>query len=104
MLHASTGELVWIFQVFGTRVISCSPREALYLLDGLLENDTVLRQREHYTDTHGFTEQLFGLCFCWATRLCRGCAIWGTNSSIKLIARYRWDGFSRCFTPGSTWI
>src|SRR5208283_4467736 len=46
-----------------TRVISCSPREALYVLDGLLENDTVLRPREHYTDTHGFTEQLFGLCF-----------------------------------------
>jgi hypothetical protein len=49
--------------VFGTRVISCSPREALYVLDGLLENDTILRPREHYTDTHGFTEQLFGLCF-----------------------------------------
>ena len=51
------------YSVFGTRVISCSPREALYVLDGLLENDTVLRPREHYTDTHGFTEQLFGLCF-----------------------------------------
>jgi TnpA family transposase len=32
------------------------------VLDGLLENDTILRPREHYTDTHGFTEQLFGLC------------------------------------------
>ena len=51
------------YSVFGTRVISCSPSEALYVLDGLLENDTVLRPREHYTDTHGFTEQLFGLCF-----------------------------------------
>jgi Tn3 transposase DDE domain len=51
------------YSVFGTRVISCSPREAMYVLDGLLENDTILRPREHYTDTHGFTEQLFGLCF-----------------------------------------
>ena len=33
------------------------------MLDGLLENETVLRPREHYTDTHGFTEQLFGLCY-----------------------------------------
>lgn len=49
--------------VFGTQVISCSTREALYVLDGLLENDTILRPREHYTDTHGFTERLFGLCF-----------------------------------------
>lgn len=49
--------------VFATRAISCSPREAIYVLDGLLENDTVLRPREHFTDTHGFTEQLFALCY-----------------------------------------
>jgi Tn3 transposase DDE domain len=33
------------------------------MLDGLLENNTVLRLREHYTDTHGFTEHIFGLCY-----------------------------------------
>ena len=44
-------------------MISCQPREALYVLDGLLENDTDLQPSEHYTDTHGFTEQLFGLCY-----------------------------------------
>jgi TnpA family transposase len=51
------------WSVYGTRIISCAAREALYVLDGLLENDTVLRPKEHYTDTHGFTEQLFGLCY-----------------------------------------
>jgi len=51
------------FSVFAGRAISCSPREAIYVLDGLLENDTILRPREHYTDTHGSTEQLFGLCY-----------------------------------------
>lgn len=51
------------FSVFGTRVISCAPREALYVLDGLLENDSVLRLREHCTDTHGYIEDLFGLCY-----------------------------------------
>ncbi|MBA2764510.1 MAG: Tn3 family transposase [Thermoleophilaceae bacterium] len=51
------------FTVFASRAISCSPREAIFVLDGLLENDTILRPREHYTDTHGFTEQLFGLCY-----------------------------------------
>ncbi len=49
--------------VFASRVISCAPREALYVLDGLLENDTVLEPREHTTDTHGSTEQLFALCY-----------------------------------------
>lgn len=51
------------YSAFGTRVISCMPREALYVLDGLLENDTVLRPSEHSTDTHGYTEHIFGLCY-----------------------------------------
>lgn len=51
------------FSVFGTRVISCGPREALYVLDGLLENNTILRLREHTTDTHGFTEHVFALSY-----------------------------------------
>ena len=48
--------------VFGTKVISCSPREALYVLDGLLENDTILGIKEHTTDTEGYTEHIFALC------------------------------------------
>jgi TnpA family transposase len=51
------------YSVFGTRVISCSPREALYVLDGLLENNTLLRLQTHHTDTHGFTEHIFGLAY-----------------------------------------
>lgn len=51
------------FSVFGTRVISCGPREALYVLDGLLENNTILRLGEHTTDTHGFTEHVFALSY-----------------------------------------
>ena len=51
------------YSVFGTRAISCSAREAVYVLDGLLENDTILGPREHSTDTHGYTEHLFGLCY-----------------------------------------
>ena len=48
--------------VFATQVISCAPREATYVLDGLLDNDTSLAPRLHTTDTHGFTEALWGLC------------------------------------------
>jgi hypothetical protein len=44
------------------RLISCSVREAIYVLDRLLENETVLRPREHTTDAHGYTEQLFRRC------------------------------------------
>ena len=48
--------------VFHTQVIACSVREAIYVLDGLLANDTVLRPKEHFVDQHGYTDQLFGLC------------------------------------------
>jgi TnpA family transposase len=48
--------------VFHTQVIACSVREALYVLDGLLDNNTILRPKEHMVDQHGFTDQLFGLC------------------------------------------
>jgi TnpA family transposase len=51
------------YSVFNTKVISCSPREALYVLDGLLENNTILKIREHTTDTHGYTEIIFALCY-----------------------------------------
>jgi TnpA family transposase len=50
------------YSVFSTKVISCSPREALYVLDGLLENNTTLRVQQHTTDTHGYTEIVFALC------------------------------------------
>jgi len=48
--------------VYATQAISCAPREAGYVLGGILDNDTVLAIREHTSDTHGFTEHLFGLC------------------------------------------
>lgn len=51
------------YSVFSTKVISCSPREALYVLDGLLENNTILKIREHTTDTAGYTEIIFALSY-----------------------------------------
>lgn len=49
--------------VFGTQVISTGEREATYVLTGLLENDTLLNPEFHSTDTHGYTEHLFALCY-----------------------------------------
>ena len=51
------------YSVFSAQVISCAPREALYVLDGLLDNNTILKIREHTTDTEGYTEIVFALCF-----------------------------------------
>lgn len=49
--------------MYSTKAISCNPREALYVLDGILENNTILKIREHTTDTHGYTEIIFALCY-----------------------------------------
>jgi len=49
---------------FHTQVIAATVSEAPYVLDGLMHHvhQTDLRIREHYTDTAGATEHVFGLC------------------------------------------
>ena len=49
--------------VFNTQVISCGQQEAPYVLNGLLENDSELSPRRHHTDTGGYTDHVFALCF-----------------------------------------
>lgn len=51
------------FTVFSTQVISCSVREALYVLEGFLDNQSILQCNIHSTDTHGFTEILFAMMY-----------------------------------------
>jgi hypothetical protein len=58
--------------VYATQAISCAPREAGYVLGGILDNDTALAITEHTSDTNGFTEHLFGLCARSASPSCRG--------------------------------
>ncbi|WP_158679995.1 MULTISPECIES: Tn3 family transposase [Deinococcus] len=47
---------------FHTKVITTNVRDALHVLDGLLYHLSELKIREHYTDTAGYTEQVFALC------------------------------------------
>ena len=41
---------------FYSSVIECTDRDAAFVLDGLLYNESDLALEEHYTDTHGYTE------------------------------------------------
>jgi TnpA family transposase len=52
------------YEPFYTRVISATMSEAPYVLDGLHHHahQTDLRIVEHYTDTAGATDHVFGLC------------------------------------------
>ena len=49
------------YSPFSSRIINVDVRDATYVLDGLLYNESDLRIEEHYTDTAGFTDQVFGM-------------------------------------------
>jgi TnpA family transposase len=49
------------YSPFSSRIINVGVRDATYVLDGLLYHESDLRIEEHYTDTAGFTDQVFGM-------------------------------------------
>jgi TnpA family transposase len=49
------------FSQYGTEVIPTTVRDATYVLDEILDDETELPLLEHTTDTAGFTEIVFGL-------------------------------------------
>lgn len=49
------------FSQYGAKVIPSTVRDATYVLDGILGNETDLPVAEHTVDTHGFTETVFAL-------------------------------------------
>lgn len=61
------------YSPFHTQLINTNTRDATFVLDGLLYHQSDLNIEEHYTDTAGFTDHVFGLChllgFRFAPRL-----------------------------------
>jgi TnpA family transposase len=49
------------FSQYGTKVIPATVRDATYVLDEILDNETELPIVEHTTDTAGYTELVFAL-------------------------------------------
>lgn len=49
------------FSQYGTKVIPATMRDATYVLDEILDNETELPILEHTTDTAGYTELIFSL-------------------------------------------
>lgn len=47
------------YSQYGTKVISATERDATYVLDEIMANETDLDILEHTTDTHGYTDLLF---------------------------------------------
>ncbi len=61
------------FSSFYAQVVNTNTRDAIHFVDGLLHHETDLEIQEHYTDTAGYSDQIFGLChllgFRFAPRL-----------------------------------
>ncbi len=49
------------YSQYGTKVVSSTMRDATYVLDEILDNETELAILEHTTDTDGYTEMVFAL-------------------------------------------
>lgn len=49
------------FSSFYAKVINTNARDAVHVIDGLLHHVSDLLIEEHYTDTAGYTDQVFGL-------------------------------------------
>lgn len=49
------------FSQYGTKVVPATVRDATYVLDAILDNETEWAIGEHTTDTAGFTEIVFAL-------------------------------------------
>lgn len=49
------------YSQYGIKVISATERDATYVLDEILANETDLEIQEHTTDTHGYSDLLFAL-------------------------------------------
>ena len=47
---------------FHSKVIAANASEAAHVLDGLMHHESSLDVREHYTDTAGAIDHVFGLC------------------------------------------
>jgi TnpA family transposase len=55
---------------FYSTPIECTDRDAAFVLDGLLDNESDLEIEEHYTDTHGYTEINFAAFAVLGRRFC----------------------------------
>jgi TnpA family transposase len=56
------------YSSFYAQVVNTNTRDAIHFVDGLLHHETDLEIEEHYTDTAGYSDQVFGLCHLFGFR------------------------------------
>lgn len=79
------------FFSYYSKIINTNSRDATHVLDGLLNNDTDLNIEEHYTDTAGYTDQVFALIYLLGFRFAPRIR---DLSDVKLFTLNKCDKFS----------
>ena len=69
---------------FYTIIIPNNLRESTFVLDGLLNNETDLNPQQHFTDEHGYTENVFALASLLGFRFCPRFKDWADKKMYQL--------------------
>lgn len=85
------------YSPFHTKLINTNTRDATYVLDGLLYHSSELHIEEHYTDTAGFTDHVFGLCHLLGFRFAPRLRDIGDLSLFAIGNTQRWPRFEGLF-------
>ena len=86
----------------GTRVIPATVRDATYVLDEILDNETELPILEHTTDTADTPRSSSRCSTFWACNSARGSVTWATSGCYAGTARSGTPTWNLCCGGGST--
>ncbi|OZC01471.1 hypothetical protein BSZ36_17495 [Rubricoccus marinus] len=83
--------------------VACGVWEAVYILDGLLRNDSVLQPDTVHADTHGQSEPVFGLAHLLGIRLMPRMRTWDDVAFYRPDAEASYRHLDALFTRTVDW-
>jgi TnpA family transposase len=86
-----------------SRFIACGVWEAVYILDGLLENESVLQPDTVHADTQGQSEPVFGLAHLLGIKLMPSMRTWKDVAFYRPSREASYDHIEALFTRTVDW-
>lgn len=97
--HHVSDTYIAIFSHF----VACGVWEAVYILDGLLKNDSALQPDTIHADTHGQSEPVFGLAYLLGIRLMPRMRTWDDVAFYRPSAEASYEHLDALFTRTVDW-
>ena len=86
-----------------SRFIACGVWEAVYILDGLLENESVLQPDTVHADTHGQSEPVFGLAHLLGIQLMPRMRNWNEVTFYRPSSEASYEHVDALFSRVADW-